>query len=283
MASSITIPSSGGSPGGSDTNVQYNNNGAFGGEAAFSYVAGTNSLTAGPFFAGTTGGLNLVTIDGGQTSAFVLNDWAINGLVLGPTDSLYMLSLGGAASDIVAVNANGTLAAPTQSTDGAVIYEISAFGYDHSNDSQTVAQFKMGLLDDFVVTSTLAGQIKFSIADTSGVRATPVDVVMTAGSTLFNGAIVLGNGKALRTGTTDADTALLQAYDVDGTAYKTFATLTNGNTPSLSIVPPSGGTITLQATTFKSSDGTSGATAGPFTTVASIQVKNGLVTTLTGS
>jgi hypothetical protein len=43
----------------------------------------------------------------------------------------------------------------------------------------------------------------------------------------------------------------------------------------------------LDATTVKaayeSSDGTAGASAGPFTTLASIRVKNGLVTTLTGS
>lgn len=83
--------------------------------------------------------------------------------------------------------------------------------------------------------------------------------------------------------TTNAHTLLVQGYDVDGTAYKTFATVTNGNTPDLTVAPPSGGTVTLQATTFKSSDGTSGATAGPFTTVASISVKNGLVTVLTGS
>jgi len=39
----------------------------------------------------------------------------------------------------------------------------------------------------------------------------------------------------------------------------------------------------VQAAGYKSSDGTTGATAGPFTTITSIQVKNGLVTTLTGS
>jgi hypothetical protein len=39
---------------------------------------------------------------------------------------------------------------------------------------------------------------------------------------------------------------------------------------------------TVQAA-YKSTDGTAGASAGPFTLVASIQVKNGLVTTLTGT
>lgn len=53
------------------------------------------------------------------------------------------------------------------------------------------------------------------------------------------------NGKALRTDTTTGHTALVQAYDVDGTAYKTFGTLTNGNTPSLNISQPSGGILAI--------------------------------------
>lgn len=93
----------------------------------------------------------------------------------------------------------------------------------------------------------------------------------------------LVTGTALKPSTTTAHTALLQAYDVDGTAYKTFGTLTNGNTPDFTIAPPSGGTVTLQATTYKSSDGSSGVSAGPFTVITAIQTKNGLVTTLTGS
>lgn len=39
----------------------------------------------------------------------------------------------------------------------------------------------------------------------------------------------------------------------------------------------------ILATGYKSSDGTAGATAGPFTTITAITVKNGLVTALTGS
>lgn len=45
----------------------------------------------------------------------------------------------------------------------------------------------------------------------------------------------LSSGGAIRTGTSDTDTVLLQAYDVDGTAYTTFAILTAGNTPTMDI------------------------------------------------
>ena len=42
----------------------------------------------------------------------------------------------------------------------------------------------------------------------------------------------LGTGGALRTKTSNTNTALLQAYDVDGASYTTFLTLTAGNTPT---------------------------------------------------
>lgn len=47
--------------------------------------------------------------------------------------------------------------------------------------------------------------------------------------------LTLTNGGALRTGTTANDTVLLQAYDVDGAAYVTFATLTAANTPQFDL------------------------------------------------
>lgn len=43
------------------------------------------------------------------------------------------------------------------------------------------------------------------------------------------------NWWAIKTGETDADTALMQAYDVDWAAYTTFVTLTAGNTPTMDL------------------------------------------------
>jgi len=89
----------------------------------------------------------------------------------------------------------------------------------------------------------------------------------TITGTITEGAdITLANGKALQTGTTASDAALLKAYDVDGTTYKTFATLTAGNTPSFAIAAPSGGTVAIDGATI----GGTTAAAGTFTTVAGI-------------
>lgn len=68
---------------------------------------------------------------------------------------------------------------------------------------------------------------------------------------------ILANGGALRPDTTTAHTALLQAYDVNGTAYKTFGTLTNGDVPSFTVSQPSGGVLAIIPPT--SDPGVSGA------------------------
>jgi hypothetical protein len=67
----------------------------------------------------------------------------------------------------------------------------------------------------------------------------------------------------LDTDTTSGHTALIQAYDNNtGPAYVTFATLTNGNTPSLVVSPPAGGaTVSLTANAFATSSTTAVAVA----------------------
>lgn len=57
-------------------------------------------------------------------------------------------------------------------------------------------------------------------------------------------------GNDIETGTTNGSTVSFKAYDVDGTAYKTFAVLTAGNTPSFNITAPSGGTIAINGATI---------------------------------
>jgi hypothetical protein len=54
-------------------------------------------------------------------------------------------------------------------------------------------------------------------------------------ATVIGTSITLDNGAGLQTSTTTGNTALLRAYDVDGTAYTTFATLTAGNSPTMDL------------------------------------------------
>lgn len=59
--------------------------------------------------------------------------------------------------------------------------------------------------------------------------------IVSGGSSASLANVTLSNAGALRTTTTDTQTALVQAYDVDGTAYVTFLQLTAGNTPTLTV------------------------------------------------
>ncbi len=80
----------------------------------------------------------------------------------------------------------------------------------------------------------------------------------------------------------DGDVLNLGAYDVDGTVDASFIQLTAGNTPTLVIAPPaSGGTVSIRASTYKSSDDSTGATTSITTANLvgkTITVKNGLIT-----
>lgn len=100
-----------------------------------------------------------------------------------------------------------------------------------------------------------------------------------AGLVDLGDSIQLANGKALRTTQTNAHTLKIQGYDVNGAAYVDFVTITNSNTPTFALTPPAGGGIVnIQATDYKSSDGTSGETAVILAAgLVSITVKNGLV------
>ncbi len=90
---------------------------------------------------------------------------------------------------------------------------------------------------------TLGGLRRFNTITVQNLTVT--GNLTTSGSISDGSDITLATGKALQPDTTTGHTALLKAYDVDGTAYKTFLTLTNGNTPSMAIAAPSGGTVTI--------------------------------------
>jgi hypothetical protein len=89
------------------------------------------------------------------------------------------------------------------------------------------------------LTGSVTSSGSLAVGAGTGVTVNADDVaigqdVATSASVTF-GNVTLGTGGALRTSTTDTNTLLLQAYDVDGTAYTTFATLTAGNTPTMSL------------------------------------------------
>lgn len=92
---------------------------------------------------------------------------------------------------------------------------------------------------------------------------------LAAGTTTgaYTGGFTLSNGLALKTDTVADHTGLIQAYDVDNATYKTFGTLTNGDTPSFALAAPSGGSLTIDGaviggTTPAAVSGTTGTFSG---------------------
>lgn len=97
---------------------------------------------------------------------------------------------------------------------------------------------------------------------TSGTNTTAAMVVGTGASLATSGTGTI-QATGLRTGTSNGNTALLQAYDVDGAAYGTFGVLTAGNTPAFSMSPPAGGVFSIDGASI----GVSVAGIGRFTTL----------------
>jgi hypothetical protein len=111
---------------------------------------------------------------------------------------------------------------------------------------------------------TLVGAGNFAVSAESLEVADTTELngaVTLADTVLLEGDMTVADGIAIKTSTTDTQTMVMQAYDVNGTAYKTFLTLTNANTPSMAIAAPSGGAVTIDGATI---GGTTPA-AGTFT------------------
>ena len=97
-------------------------------------------------------------------------------------------------------------------------------------------------LDDLAALAQADGNIIVSdgtdwIVESGATARTSLGVGAADSVTFAN--TTLGTGGAIRTSTSDTNTALIQAYDVDGVAYTTFGTLTAGNTPTFDLDPTS--------------------------------------------
>lgn len=118
---------------------------------------------------------------------------------------------------------------------GDITLTGGAYDVDLADNSSSALSFdaagKAGILE--IVTTNAAEKVSMSGG---------LDVAGEA--TLAN--VTMDNGGALRTTTTTANTLTLQAYDVDGTAYTDFITLTSGDTPTCVIASAVTGTTQSQ-------------------------------------
>jgi len=279
-------PTPGGSeiPGGSATQLQYNAGSSFGGITGSS-VSGADLVLGGNLTLGDGAVFKL-----GPNAATVADADIGPGTSSSTDDAARLVIHAGNTTDAMGSASGGALhlrGGNSATATGGDVLIIGGEGVDANN---------MGSIN-LLVNGETAGWTVRETTGSFGPAFAGLDFIPSTdnssdiGSTTKQWAVAylgtaleLGNAAVIRGDATDAHTYKASVYDVNGAAYVDWLTVTNGNTPSVVIAAPAGGTtISIQANTYKSSDGTSGVTAGPFTTITAIQVKNGLVTTLTGS
>lgn len=193
-----------------------------------------------------------------------INIWAPNATITGSvtfsgssgTNTLEVGVISGSAtalivgSNIVYVKGDriiGTSTGATLST-GQLYVDANVF-YGVTNSVVTSGAGIATITADSVVgsISNTLGTVNITCGVFTGAEPTGAANNVTTSDALYNTSLMrMQLAGAIQTGVTNGYTALFQAYDVDNTTYRTFMTLTAGNTPTLAISSPAGaGTSTI--------------------------------------
>lgn len=96
-----------------------------------------------------------------------------------------------------------------------------------------ITQFYTWATGNTITAARLNGNISNIVDGLSlGTKDIKVAAFETTGTSTIGDDMTIAAGKAITTATSDTNTLLIQAYDVDGAAGTTFITLTAGNTPT---------------------------------------------------
>lgn len=172
-----TTPASGGSPGGSDTQIQFNDSSAFGGDSGFTYNKTSNVVSINGAGSGQIGALNITRGDS-------VNQYIVLTESASSTGSAY-LTFAGSNPGAMAMGALYTAGVPTSyvftDTGGTPLMEIDeATGNIEMVGSLglTGNRVSKGWFTDLQVTNAIAGSITGNAATvTNGVYTTGADTV----------------------------------------------------------------------------------------------------------
>lgn len=225
---------SGGTPGGSDTQIQFNDAGAFGGNAAFTYDVTNHAVKVNTDFYAAVTALS--------TSKYAARIGANDSDGYGAQIILESDSNDANNPGFITYSSLGTMAAPEVSGAGDYLFKRRHYGYDGDSFENTF--FEHVTVSGAVTNGVVPGKVVYGVTKPDGNPAT-LTIDGNIPSAAFNMPVTASSfiGGALQADTTTAHTVLLQAYDVDGTAYVTFMTLLNGNTPQCTISQPAGATL----------------------------------------
>ncbi len=214
-----------------------------------------------------------LAITEGGTGASTFTD---NGVLLGSGTSALSVTAEGATNQVLLGNtgAEPTWGAVDLTTDITGTLPIANGG---TSASSMVTTYGVNYFDGTSIVTTAVGTAA-QVLTSNGVGVAPTwqengsgtVVSVTAGTNLNDSgtatdpvinldialtamtSVTVSNGGSLRTGTSAADTLLLQAYDVDGASYATFATLTANNNPTMDLATD----VTLGTKYIYRADGT---------------------------
>lgn len=203
------------------------------GTATANFISGVNGSGVFAVRSGTTASDSLVfaarDVDGGSYSAFIA-------LTANNTPTLAISVPSGATASMDGVTigqttpVNGTFAQVTVGAGGSVKAQSGT-----GNAFTLQARDVDGASNVDFVTVTSNNTPSIAIQSPAGTTGTMDGVVIGSvgpAAATFS-SVTLSNSGAVRTSTSAGNTFTLQAYDVDGASYTTFATLTANNTPTL--------------------------------------------------
>lgn len=208
-------------PGGSNTQVQFNNAGAFAGSAGLTYIVGTQALNVGGVltasnFSGSSSGTNTgdVTLAavGSSPSA---NAASLSGqvLTLQPFDSTHpgvVTASGGGTVNFL--RADGSWATPPDTTGITQLTADVTAGPGSGSQAATVAKIQ----GTTVTGTTGTGNVVFSASPT-------LTGTLVAAAANFSGAISASNFSGSSSGSNTGDQTITLTGDVTGSGTSSFA------------------------------------------------------------
>lgn len=227
--------------------------------------AGINlDMAAGNHTIGASIGANNLTLGGASSTVIVAGNLTVSGT----TTAVNTTNLNVADKNIL-VNKGGN----TAGTTGA--------GLDFEGDAAAVVGYiKVGAADNSIfelktpgnagiLTLDINATKTITIAGALNIEAdSNINQDLTTDANVLFANINLASGGALRTATANGSKVLLQGYDVDGTAYVDFVTITAGNIPTFvledgvtAITQTTGNNTTKVATTAFVQDAITSASA----------------------